>query len=737
MSTYKKYLLLLFCFACFSVKAQQVNILNFKVSPKLPADVTAWTNMPGAVILVAQTMVPGNISGIKPVIQIKQGGSKICGNAAPSTAPMDSFRVHNFSTGEITSFLAQCPKLAPGRYSLCVQFFNIDNRELGHETCRDFSVEDESPQNYTAPLNTAPANEKSFRAEDAKAPITFRWTPLVPKPHEPVTYRIKVWQLMEGQSGGQAMRANEPIEDKEVDNRTQAIIANLYTGPCKPPYLCDFIWSIDAVDHDGKIIQSSLPTTFKIETAGEKYSPPQNMEPAARKIFTPEAAKGSLTFRWTPVTPPQSNNNVTYRIKVWQLMEGQNGSQAMRTNKPIVVKDVSNMTEATFAGLYTGPCKPPYLCDFVWNVEASKKSATGDMEMLGQSASSMYSVAAAAASCCPGTWGAMQWCNMTSGPCVLVPLPPCNSNLGIINTGSIYNFNVVYNCVPGCGPNQILYNIYTASGSLYSTTPGSSGVNTSVTMPTGSPANYILKIYAVCGGTTCDSCLYQFTTTVPSCCTGSTWGIKKWGFTAATPNPLIPFGTVNAGCNPNIYFNVTYNCVAGCAASIIYKFYNSSGVLISNYPYAPGPTPAIPIPATATYFVVFAQCGSQVCDSIVNKITVIPPCTGSSWGSMKYRPAPLPNLPWQILPCNTLLLPMHQSSLTRFRVFFNCACGTAQIKYTVTGPSAYFWASPLVPSGTIVFAPMPPTTGWGTVTIQAYCNGVLCKTCVDKLKIVP
>ncbi len=87
-------------------------------------------------------------------------------------------------------------------------------------------------------------DQKEFKL-DTEQSVTFRWTPLVPKPQEPVTYRIKVWQLMQGQNGTQAMRENKPIVTKDVDTVTEATIAGLYTGPCKPPYLCDFVWSVE------------------------------------------------------------------------------------------------------------------------------------------------------------------------------------------------------------------------------------------------------------------------------------------------------------------------------------------------------------------------------------------------------------------------------------------------------------------------------------------------------------
>lgn len=88
--------------------------------------------------------------------------------------------------------------------------------------------------------------QKEFKL-DAVQPVTFRWTPIVPKPQEPVTYRLKVWQLMQGQNGSSAMKTNQPIVTKDVADITEATVSNLYTGPCKPPYLCDYIWSVEAL----------------------------------------------------------------------------------------------------------------------------------------------------------------------------------------------------------------------------------------------------------------------------------------------------------------------------------------------------------------------------------------------------------------------------------------------------------------------------------------------------------
>jgi hypothetical protein len=231
----------------------QINIISFSVKNKLPADVSTWGSLPASILLVAQKLPQAQIQGLKLVLQIRQAGSKVCGNNAQASVIMDVFTVRNFSSNELSALLAQCPKLKPSSYSLCAQFFNIDNYPISREFCKDFMVED-LVQSYSAPQNISPTNEKKFDASFFKMPITFRWTPVLPKPKDPVMYKLRVWQLMQGQTGMQAMKTNDPIVEKEISNINQAIIANVITGPCKPPYLCNFVWNVQALDKEGKPI---------------------------------------------------------------------------------------------------------------------------------------------------------------------------------------------------------------------------------------------------------------------------------------------------------------------------------------------------------------------------------------------------------------------------------------------------------------------------------------------------
>ena len=354
----------------------QINIVNFTVKSTLPGTVDSWLSTPGALVLTAQKVPSAQLREPMMVLQIRSGPAIICGNTTATPKRIDPFDVRVFNTADLTSMLSNCHELKAGTYTICVQFFNIDKVAISREVCKEFKVEDAAVE-YSPPTLITPDNGKKFSAQELQTVVMFRWTPLVPKPKEPVTYRLKVWQLMQGQNGTTAMRSNQPIVTKDVDNITQATVSAIYTGPCKPPYLCDYIWNVQALNRTGKPMGNnngtSEPYTFGV--ADEKSKGPDNVFPEDKKNLTPDEAKREVMFRWTPIVP-KPQEPVTYRLKLWQLMQGQNSTQAMRTNKPIVTKDVDNITQATVSGIYTGPCKPPYLCDYIWNVQAVTREGT-------------------------------------------------------------------------------------------------------------------------------------------------------------------------------------------------------------------------------------------------------------------------------------------------------------------------------------------------------------------------
>ena len=381
---------------------QQIKIVSFTVKNQLPAVIDNWNNVPGSLLLVAQKPPTIRVDGVRLVLQIRANGSLVCGNNASNGLLVDNFTTRTFSASELTGILGGCHDLKDGSYSICAQFFNIDRVAISNEVCKEFTVEAPKEVDYAPPTLITPDNGKTYSSTEMLKPVMFRWTPLVPKPKEPVTYRIKVWQLMEGQNGTAAMRSNQPVVSKDVDNLTQAVVSGLYNGPCKPPYLCDFIWNVQAVNREGKPMGrnngTSEPYTFSIKEQDEtEIKPPVNTFPTNNASISSEEAKRSITFKWKPVEPKQLG--LKYRLRVWQLMQGQNGTQAINKNTPVYTLDVDAdgtydpLTDGLFIlKFYNGPCKPPYLCDFVWNVQALNKEGHPVGGNNGTSAPTTFSI---------------------------------------------------------------------------------------------------------------------------------------------------------------------------------------------------------------------------------------------------------------------------------------------------------------------------------------------------------
>jgi len=59
--------------------------------------------------------------------------------------------------------------------------------------------------------------------EKARAAITFRWTPVAPRPLEMLTYRVTVFEVLDYQTPMQALRSNQPLLTKDIIGTTQFI----------------------------------------------------------------------------------------------------------------------------------------------------------------------------------------------------------------------------------------------------------------------------------------------------------------------------------------------------------------------------------------------------------------------------------------------------------------------------------------------------------------------------------
>ncbi|MCX6222528.1 MAG: hypothetical protein NTZ69_16275 [Bacteroidia bacterium] len=267
----------------FSIRAteQQTNPIG-PISISLPASPDAntanWGSGTSILTITATTKaengkVAPRVMESKLLVTIKKHGAKICGTYNATSAPESNFNtlIKVWSGSNAVSFLGQDCVLPPGDYEICVQFFGngpVGMAPLSEEKCKPFSIREKEQQIFQSPQIIAPAEGTILSEADAKKPITFRWIPVIPRPQDPVTYRLTIWELEHGQSGTQAMIANQPLFTKDVVNLTQTFVNNLTTVPCLPPYFCDFIWNVQALNHEGKPIGenngTSKPSVFNI-----------------------------------------------------------------------------------------------------------------------------------------------------------------------------------------------------------------------------------------------------------------------------------------------------------------------------------------------------------------------------------------------------------------------------------------------------------------------------------------
>lgn len=165
----------------------------------------------------------------------------------------------NWKDKSIQEVLLRTGNVPEGEYTICVTALYENNEVADQESCIEQSIKLEGSITLISPDDGAEI--------DSKQPVLFSWTPLVPKPSGGVTYRLKVWQLMQGQNSTTAMRTNQPIVTKDVDNITQIMVTDLNAaGPC-PPFICQFTWNVQALIQ-GHVVENynSDASTFNIIT---------------------------------------------------------------------------------------------------------------------------------------------------------------------------------------------------------------------------------------------------------------------------------------------------------------------------------------------------------------------------------------------------------------------------------------------------------------------------------------
>ena len=228
----KKILGILF-FAGFSIAtAAQAITTNLQVAANPPATLIDWPLKKEVLTYVAVNQGTERPFIIKADLHLSDGTPVATTNLAAATvrtigrnaslvmnaADVLPLEKMNF-TGRFKTILARTGKLPAGMYELCIQLVNPgDFVPVSESRCRTFTI-----AAVQLPVMMMPADQSILDLEKAQTAITFRWTPAAPAPKEILTYRVTVFEVLEGQQPMQAFRANQPLLVKDVIGSTQLI----------------------------------------------------------------------------------------------------------------------------------------------------------------------------------------------------------------------------------------------------------------------------------------------------------------------------------------------------------------------------------------------------------------------------------------------------------------------------------------------------------------------------------
>lgn len=229
----KKILLLLIIIFQLSIIESKAQVTtNLVVSATPPSNLATWAYKRETIVYLVSSPATNAIDyKIKTEIQLTDGTvigktdltrsrSYIltAGNTvynADDVLPLENM----IFTGKYKKNLEKTGKLPSDIYQICVQLVTTaEFAPLSNVTCKTFNI-----VALQLPILIKPSSEEILDAVQSLSQITFRWTPITPTQQFITTYKLLVFEVLDGQTSMQALRSNQPILEQEVRGVTQYI----------------------------------------------------------------------------------------------------------------------------------------------------------------------------------------------------------------------------------------------------------------------------------------------------------------------------------------------------------------------------------------------------------------------------------------------------------------------------------------------------------------------------------
>jgi len=318
----------------------------------------------------------------------------------------------------------------------------------------------------------------------------------------------------------------------------------------------------------------------------------------------------------------------------------------------------------------------------------------------------------------------------------------CGDDLGTIDCSKPILIKGSYNCNPSSCDSLVKYTLtgpVTASGYLPFSTSG---------LPAGS---YVLILEGKCGDSICKVCDVPFVIkcdTLNNCCAKSYWeepltwsegggntgggdGGQGNAVIVTNPKPIdckksnFVISDEMGNCKTPITISGTFICGSNCPPKVVYNLYNTIGNTLLSSTIGSLVIP-VSLPNGSYSVTVYAYCGDKICDSCVFTFTKkCVPCdcdpakpltvtVTTNEISKKYF-CNGNNGKLGVIDCKNNVV-MSGNYLCK-----PASC-PASLTYVLTGP--YGTTSGTLP---LTLSSLPP--GSYSITVNGWCNGVLCKVC--------
>jgi hypothetical protein len=372
-----KLLVILCCLSSGSILAQNIKLI---MSPKPSPYLSDWQSQTETVKLIISNSSAKEIE-VKIKTELFDGKGALIANTDDTKMPVLTISPTSTTTynpediipssaviyyGNLEKTAITTGRIPDDNYRLCVTLIDPKSgKPVGTSgtVCNVFTI-----VAYQAPTLISPTNKEVIKGAAIKG-IVFRWSPVIPSPKTIVTYRLQVWEVLQGQNSMTALRSNQPIVEKDLKGILQCQWPVDFALPDTGK---TYVWTVTPFDDQERKMVDGLGFSEPFEMRACCWPPPLEAPPNDEdeiSLISPgngEEISKDVTFSWKDLGKTPKDG---YTLRIVELKEGQSPDEAIANNSA-VFEQKGIMSKSFKLGDSVGKLKDGG--KYVWAVRSNK-----------------------------------------------------------------------------------------------------------------------------------------------------------------------------------------------------------------------------------------------------------------------------------------------------------------------------------------------------------------------------